>query len=171
MATDPPCESLAWDSAHFGLRIARARGDTLDAERAERADEWCLDMGIDCLYLLADADAAETARVAAAQGYRAVDVRLTMKHALAGLDAEPGRSPGPLRLRPAKTEDLVALRPLAAGSHRGTRFYFDGTFPRDRCDALYVSWIERAIEDEARELIVAEVDGRAIGYQAMLRPE
>lgn len=164
------CERLDWDSEHFGLSIARLLGPTLDEAGATAADRWCEEQGIDCLFLLADSEDAETARVAARHGHRVVDVRLNLDHDLQGLGAEPWHSPGPIAVRQARAEDLEALAPIAASAHTTTRFYFDGGFPAERCDALYVRWIERAHEDPGRELLVAELDGAPIGYHALALP-
>jgi ribosomal protein S18 acetylase RimI-like enzyme len=168
---EPPCELLAWDSEHFGLSIARLRSDTLEAARASDADRWCTQRGVDCLYLLADSNHPETSRVAARHGYRVVDVRLNLRHELGGLGTEAWHSPGPLRVRPGSARDLGQLIPLAARSHRHSRFYFDGRFPEERCGALYARWIERAVNDPARELLVAEIDDSPVGYQALGLPE
>ena len=166
----PPCEPLPWDSEHFGLSIAEVSGGALSEERAAAADAWCAEREVDCLYLLASADDAETARVAARHGYRVVDVRLGFRHDLDDLGDLPWHSPGPVSVREASEQDLDVLRPIARTSHRSTRFYFDGRFPAERCDELYVSWIERALADPGRELLVAEVDGEPAGYQALRRP-
>ena len=64
-----------------------------------------------------------------------------------------GRGEAPRRAR--------HLRELAARSHRGTRFYFDGGFPTERCDALYEAWIERGFRDPDRRIRVAAIDGDA----------
>lgn len=167
---NPAFETLAWDSEHFGLAIARVRGPRLDLELAQAAQRWCLDRGVDCLYLLADADDAETARVAARHGFRVVDVRLNLRHDLSGLGSEPWHSPGTLSVRRAEDRDLPGLARIAAASHRTTRFYFDGNFPAERCDALYVRWVERAFADPEHELLVAELEGEAVGYHALRLP-
>lgn len=168
--SQPPCELLPWDGEHFGCVVALVRGSRLGAKRAQEVDRWCREHRVDCLYLLADARDSETARIAAQHGHRVVDVRLTFEHELEGLGGAAWHSPGPCSVRLASEDDLPALRPLAASSHHDSRFYFDGCFAEDRCDELYVKWIERALRDPGFELLVPVLEERPIGYQAIRLP-
>jgi GNAT superfamily N-acetyltransferase len=162
-----PCELLEWDSGHFGFPIARVAGDTLTPDSAEAIDEWCIEQGIRCLYFLADADDAETARVAAGHGYRVVDLRVTIRFSIERVAQLPSALPEFMEVRDATEEDRDFLLPLAARSHRETRFYFDGGFPRERCDALYQAWIERGFRDPDRTIRVPLVDGEPAGYHLL----
>lgn len=144
------------------------RGGRLDDQRADAIDRRCLESGIRCLYFLADADAA-TARAAALHGYREVDVRVTLRHGLEGLGEQSRDSP--VAIREATERDLPELCALAARSHHNTRFYLDGGFPRDRCDALYASWVERGIEDPERTVLIPEMPGGPAGYEVVRHPD
>lgn len=164
--TESPCELLEWDSEHFGFPIARAQVANLDEEIAAAIDRWCGDRGIRCLYFLVDADDAPTARLAAERGYRVVDVRVTVERSLEGVERLP-RLPDWMATREADRSDLGFVRALAARGHHGSRFYFDGGFPRELCDALYVKWVERGLRDPARTLRIAEVDGEPAAYHVL----
>jgi GNAT superfamily N-acetyltransferase len=155
------CELREWDSEHFGFPIAQVTGRNLTTASAEAIGDWCRDQGVRCLYFLAEPDDAETSDVARAHGFAPVDVRLTLRH---DLDAIPEPAP-PVAIREARTEDVPALRRLAARSHHASRFYRDPGFPRERCDALYATWIEEGIRDARRWVHVPEIDGDAAGYQ------
>lgn len=157
MSNRPRCELLPWDSDFFGRPIARVNGAQLTAAQAERADRWCKTHDIACLYLLADADDPATARIAQRRGFRMVDVRVT-------LEAPSGGTPSLGGVRVWRREDLEALRAIARLSHRDSRFYCDGNFPRDRCDELYAAWIERSCAGYADEVLVLDWDGQAAGY-------
>jgi dTDP-4-amino-4,6-dideoxy-D-galactose acyltransferase len=166
VASEAPCDLLDWDSDFFGFPVARVRAQALNRDLAAAVDAWCLEHEVRCLYLLLDADDDESARVAAAHGYRAVDVRLTLRHDLGGI---PPPDPAvPIRLGEAR--DLPALTELAARSHRDSRFYHDGGFPRERCDALYATWVAEGVRDPDRWVGVREVAGEAAGYQVMTPP-
>jgi dTDP-4-amino-4,6-dideoxy-D-galactose acyltransferase len=158
-------EPLAWDSEHFGRRIARLRAERLTEEGASSAVAQAAEGGVECLYLLAVADDPATVRLAEAHGFHLVDVRATLE-ADAGADAASGAvapSPG-VPLRDAEAADLPALRALAGASHHTSRFYADPGFPDALCDRLYERWIENSVGGWAERVTVAGEPGRPIGY-------
>lgn len=166
MCLDEPCELLDWDSRFFGFQVARVRRSTLDDAAAASVDEWCEARGVECLYFLADENDAVTRRVADANGYRQVDMRLTLRHDLGGIqDEEPAVS-----IRHAGLDDIPALAALGARSHRDSRFYHDPCFPRERCDALYAGWISDGVRDPKRSVYAAEIHGVVVGYQLVSPP-
>ncbi len=161
------CELLDWDSDFFGVPVARANVRALDRDSAAEIDRWCMERGVRCLYLLLDADDEDSAAAADADGYRPVDVRLTLRH-----DLDPVPEPDPeAPIREAEPRDLEALTALAARSHRDSRFYHDGGFPRERCDALYSTWIADAVRDPDRWVGVREVAAKAVGYEVVRPPD
>jgi dTDP-4-amino-4,6-dideoxy-D-galactose acyltransferase len=97
------------------------------------------------VYLLAR-DLA-TVRAAEDAGFRSVDVRVTFER-----EVEPARAPS---LRDATPADLPWLRAEAARAFTDSRFWNDPGFPRDRCAALYETWIE----NELRDHVVRVKDG------------
>jgi undecaprenyl-phosphate 4-deoxy-4-formamido-L-arabinose transferase len=158
----PAPELLEWDSRFFGLRIARLEGRELSAASTVVALDWCRAQRIDCLYLRSDSADALTTRSAAENGFRFVDVRMTLDCDLLELEVpEPHAG-----IRTARAEDVPALREIAGYNHRNSRFYADGRFERERCDELYATWIERSVEGWADRVIVAAEVGH--GPQAYL---
>lgn len=144
-----PCELLEWDTQFFGRRIARATARTLTPPELEAVDRWCAEHRVDCLYWLSKDEVM-------VDGFVKVDERVTMEAATGG-DGAAG-------VRPWRPEDLAALKAIAASAHRDTRFYHDGRFPKEQCDALYATWIERSCQGWAEAVFVAEAQGRAAGY-------
>jgi dTDP-4-amino-4,6-dideoxy-D-galactose acyltransferase len=168
-----PCEFLPWDSEFFGRRIARVAARRLDRCLADAVLSFARRERIDCLYFLADSDDACTVRAAEDNGFRLMDVRVTLEWA-GGATGEaaaerpdgsgaPGRD-APCLIRPASEADLPGLEAIARTAHRDSRFYCDPGFPEERCDALYETWIRRSCEGYADHVVVADVDGRALGY-------
>jgi dTDP-4-amino-4,6-dideoxy-D-galactose acyltransferase len=155
---------LAWDSAFWQIRVGRVTAPRLAPRDAERIDAWCRRHEVTCLYFLAASDDRETTLEAERAGFSLVDVKVTLKldrPLLAGAD-RPG--PADVAIRTCVADDLPALESIAASSHRDSRFYFDGRFPRERCDALFATWIRTSFEGWADVVLVAVVDERPVGY-------
>jgi ribosomal protein S18 acetylase RimI-like enzyme len=151
---------LDWDSLFFGRRIAtmvgapRSRDDLATVVAAANAQ------GVECVYALSDLEDLAAVRALESAGARLVDVRMTFERGLAAF-AAPDLHAG---IRPARPTDVPALRALAAASHGSSRFYADGRFPRELCDEMFATWIERSCGGWADTVQVADVDGRVSGY-------
>ncbi len=160
-AADPnaPCEFLTWDSAHFGLRIARATTNHLTAGQAAEILDWCGRHAIDCLYFLSDPDPESTA-AAESHGFHLTDVRVTFEIPLDSGRGDPRRP----SIRTAAQGDVAALRTIAGVSHTDSRFYQDGNFSRACCGELYRIWIENSCTAGSGMVLVAEHEGLPAGY-------
>lgn len=160
VAAGSACEYLDWDSCFFGLRIARVNGNRLDPLRAAEILHWSRHEAPDCLYFLADVDDA-TIRLAEQHHFRLVDIRVTLAAQISDTNAANWK---PDRVREAVAEDVPALSEIAGRSHRDTRFYQDGGFPRRLCDEMYRVWIQKSCRGYADVVLVAEHDSRPAGY-------
>jgi dTDP-4-amino-4,6-dideoxy-D-galactose acyltransferase len=158
-----PCRLLDWDSQFFGRRIARVTAHRLTAELVDDILMWSKTHRIECLYCLADADDPATVRLAEDNGFRHVDVRVTLGARLDGAAASP-EAPPETGTRLFAHADLPALRALARTSHQHSRFYWDPEFPTSRCDDLYETWIDKSCHGYADTVIVADAAGVAVGY-------
>lgn len=157
------CRLLDWDSQFFGRRIARVAAHRLDQDLADVVVAWAKRHAVDCLYFLADADDAETLRLAQHHGFHQVDVRVTFERPI---DAAPLPATAVMDLvvRSATAADRPVLGALARISHRDTRFYYDPRFPRSQCDALYETWIDKSLAGSADAVLVIDHAGTAQGY-------
>lgn len=124
-------------------------------------EDWARAVGGECVYYLADAEDAESVRVAEQGGFRLVDVRITRVCGIPGVAGEL-----PSGIEPGRPEDLPTLREIARVSHVDTRFYHDGNFGDERCAALYETWIERSLAGSTDAVLVARSTGKAAGYLA-----
>jgi len=158
---EPNCIYLEWDSRFFERRIARVNGHRLDQADLSEVLTWCKTNRIDCLYLLADSDDAQTSSLAERNGFLHTDVRLTFERAFR--ESTPVAPPGD-NVRLAQLGDLGALKAIARTGHRDTRFYFDLHFERAKCNLLYETWIENSFNGFAQAVLVAQVNGTAVGY-------
>ena len=141
-----PCQLLYWDSEFFGHTIGRVNEHRLTTRDVAAINTWCADHAIECLYFLADSDHAETIRLAEDNGFRLVDIRMTLQCRIADWHAHP--SNGQLSegcVRPMISSDVPVLQAIARRSHTDTRFYFDGRFPLEACGDLYELWIKRRL--------------------------
>lgn len=157
-ADDAPCALLAWDSAFWGFPVARVTTPTLTEPRARDVDRWCVEHGVHCVFLLADAADEETLRVAEASGFAVVDRRITSRR-----EARGERASDP-RIRPAREADREAVVAITRTSYTTSRFYHDGRFDPVRCGELYARWIESVLDGDADRVLVAEEEGRCAGY-------
>jgi GNAT superfamily N-acetyltransferase len=153
------CELLPWDSALFGVKIARVNAPTLTVNDCEHILDWCEQEHVDCLYYLAPLDDAAAVRVAEAHQFALVDVRMELAR-----PATPALGIESVGIRSACASDLPALQDIAASSHTATRFYFDPGFGRDACDELYRTWITRSCRGYADKVLVALKDSGPAGY-------
>jgi len=145
-------EVLEWDSEFWGVRVARVDGADVDV--------WAAANGVDVAYLLVDGADAVAAQQAEEQGFRITDVRIALE-----APSVPSEQP----VRQHREPDIDKLRSIARKSHEATRFYADPRFPRDRCDALYDTWIRRSCEGWADVVLVADREGAPAGYVAVHR--
>lgn len=158
MNTSELAQFLPWDSEFFGKRIGRIQADHLTPEGLTGVLAWQQEQAVDCLYFLADPNLPDSLRLAEANGFHLVDLRVTLESS--------GELPQslPAGVRPWQPRDRDALRAIARISHRDSRFYFDGHFSTERCDALYETWIDKSLDGYADAALVADVDGCAAGY-------
>lgn len=161
MEAESICEYLEWDSIFFGRRIARARINRLTEETVVELPFWCELNRIDCIYFLADSSDSKTASLAESSNFHFVDIRVTLNRPVRG---DSTFNYAQSRVRDALEADIPALRSIARSSHRDSRFYYDGNFPRSLCDALYETWIEKSCRGWATKVFVADDEAKAAGY-------
>ena len=157
------CEYLEWDSSFFNLRIGRIRGNHLTTERVAAALDWANRGRINCLYFLAESDDPLTVALAEAAAFHLVDIRVTLDQPLAAIVGAQTATDTPA-VRFSRSDDVAALRAIAAVSHRDTRFYYDPGFPPSCCDAFYEMWIDRSCRGYADSVLIADFNGRPSGY-------
>lgn len=164
-APEPLCEVLDWDSRFFGFRIARARPDRVNSESLGQILAFCAAESVRCLYFQADPGDVTTIRTLEQAGFGFQDIRLTLvRKQLADV---PSPDAG---IRLATPKDVKELIAIAGQSHTDSRFYFDQNFPRERCTALYETWIEKSCAGYAAAVLVPVVEGRPAGYVTCSMP-
>jgi dTDP-4-amino-4,6-dideoxy-D-galactose acyltransferase len=163
MMEPPPLTLCPWDTEFFGMPIARLNASRLMPDWIQPVREWCGARRVRCLYFLADASDRQTVQLAERHGFHLADVRLTFERPCDEAAATE-KPPGGADIRPAQADDVPALQAIARVSHRDSRFYFDGRFPVERCDALYATWIARSCQGFADQVFVGQCGGQVAGY-------
>ena len=154
-----PCELLTWDSAFFGFRVARLRGDVIRDNQTAAIDTWCCDHDIALLYVPCDSTDPHSSRAAEAMGAHLVDVRVTL-----GRNVQSHANEGGSVVRQATIADIPRLQQIARVSHKDTRFYLDLDFPAPLADALYERWIQASFEGFADIVLVTDRGSGPISY-------
>ncbi len=152
---------VEWDSAFFGLRLARVTAPVLDAGAAAAVVSAGREQRFDCLSLLLPASDASSIAAAQEAGFELVDLRVTLERASG--TAVPPLSTGSA-IRGHHPADIPALEAIAGEAHRNTRFFRDPRFPADRAADLYRIWIRKECEGAADRVFVSGEEGAATGY-------
>jgi dTDP-4-amino-4,6-dideoxy-D-galactose acyltransferase len=155
-------QPLPWDTDFFGVATARIIADRLQEDTLTQTLDQCRAAGVQVLYYLAPSDDDGSVRLAEQAGFHLVDIRVTLEWQARGEPAAP--VPDGLTIRDQRAEDLPGLQAIAAASYQLSRFYYDGRYPRERCDALYAEWIARSCRAAAERVLVAERRGGIAGF-------
>lgn len=161
------CQYLPWDSDFFGHRIGRVNEHRLTPELCALIEAWSAANSIDCVYLLADSDQPDTVRLAEAHGYQFQDIRVTLDCKLdrASAQSANGGSAEAPHVRPFWEDEVNTLAAISRNAYTQSRFFADSHFPRERCSALYETWIRRScLEGYADAVFVAELNAEAVGF-------
>lgn len=139
---------LEWDTEFWGVRVGKAT-------EIDGVTKWAVDNTIGLVCLLVDSNQPQEASDAERMGFRYMDTRVTFeRHTLP--------CGGGSRL--ATLDDLPQMIRIARASHWITRFYADPHLQNGRCNDLYESWITRSLGGWADVVLVAERDGKVVGY-------
>jgi GNAT superfamily N-acetyltransferase len=159
-------ERLAWDSAFFGVAIARADLNEATAERLRAIDAEARAEGIACLYGTLEPTDETTAHVVQTYGHRLVQAALTFGRP--PMPFTPAR--GSSKVRRGTLEDLPALEPAIRTLAPWSRFAADPRFGPDAARRMYQAWIERAARDtDERALYIAYDDTGITGVTTFVR--
>ena len=152
--------SLPWDTAFFGVPVARIERTRIPEKEMEAIVGECRQAGVRVLYFLAASDDDASVRAAESNGFRMVDVRMTFERSG---PVVPAAAPS-FVLRDHCASDLAILRAIARKAFGDSRYYHDPRFPRERCDALYEEWITLDCKGRAERVLVAEGPAGVAGF-------
>ena len=154
------CNVLTWDSAHFGFNIGKVEPGFLSELSHEELTDWSRQNDVCCLYLTCEISDKKSISYAEKNGFRLVDMRITLEKYLANLgDIEPINE-----IRYSTDADVPHLKAIAHSIYHDTRFYYDERFPKDKVDTLYETWIEKSHTGFADAVLVYDNGNSILGY-------
>ncbi len=71
-------------------------------------------------------------------------------------------------IRDYRTSDLPEMQMIGKHSHTYSHFHREIRFPKERTSELFARWIEKCINGFANKVIIAEADGKVIGFSILL---
>jgi dTDP-4-amino-4,6-dideoxy-D-galactose acyltransferase len=161
-------EPLEWDSAFFGVPIARvdvngAKPDTLRAVDAEARAQ-----GITCLYGTLEPADETVAYLLQTFGYRLVEVSINYERPGSPYMPRPSLSV----VRPGAPADLPALEPAIGTVAAWSRYAADPRFGPDAARRMHQAWVERAARGTGdRALFVAHDESGITGMATFRRSQ
>lgn len=177
MLREPASRADGWDSAvqravlseldcdRFGLQIARV--DDIGLDEVRGVTRSCLDRGIEMVIARCAADDFPTIHALERAGYMLME---TQVHYLGPVVSTVGST----GVRDAVTADADAVERVAraAFADYGGHYHCDPRLPAAQSTEAYVSWAANCMNGRlAEHVVVAELDGRIVGFQAHRSPQ
>ncbi len=136
-----PIERLDWDSDFFGFGVGRVTAPRLTPADAAACGARAREIGLRCLYFLAEPGDTESWGAAIGAGFDPIDIRVELDREL----APPGPASPDCAL--AAESDLPALIRLAQGAFTQSRFFRDRHFPPGKAEELFSVWVGRGVSN------------------------
>ena len=156
------CSYLEWDSKHFNIRIGRVNKENIQREDFSKINNWARKNRIDCLYLLSEDETNPKLKKELNNGFIHVDTRVEL-----GLQISK-----PFLLRKNKIDFKVKILKsinkdilsILDNSIKGTRFYNDNNFSKNKVKELYQTWIKKNFENNCVRVFGALRNSKVIGF-------
>lgn len=157
-----PVERLEWDSEFFGFPTARLSTSRINEQIMSQVLEEAQKEGIRCLYYEADSNDPVSIALAEANGFKLVDVRITLEIASSSaLHPRPARD---ITVRGFREEEIETLARIARKTSRVSRYHFDTNFPPGASERLYDIWLRNSCSGYADKVLVAELQSEPVGF-------
>lgn len=145
-------ESLAWDTKHFGMKMAKigymvATGDyhksrNIKNKLLSNLLEICKKEKIVHLSCRVDMEDISSIHVLETNGFKLMDALVTFSF-IRGKHKIPAIRPiYPVKL--CRKEDLPYLIEIAKNAFKDSRFHLDPCIPKEKADSLYSEWIKNS---------------------------
>ena len=173
-------EELAWDSSVFGIRMAKIDHLISDDSRTETETikdrliatlcAKCADMGVEHLSCKVNTDDIASTHALEGNRFRLMDTLLDYAFDCRKDQIEDVESPCVIRPIWEGEDKDVAEVARAAFTHHFGRFHADKRLARKGATELYARWARNACRGYADLVLVAQLDGRIVGYSVWKKP-
>jgi dTDP-4-amino-4,6-dideoxy-D-galactose acyltransferase len=153
-----PIERLEWDSNFFGFGVGRVAAARLAPRDAVGCARRARELGLRCLYFLADPGDPESWRAAIDAGFDPIDIRVELDREL------PLAGPTFPDCALAGESDLSALIHLARGAFTESRFFRDRRFPAGKAEELFSLWVRRGVSHSDGFTVLSRSSGEPSGF-------
>ncbi len=153
------------DSAHFGIRVARASG--VDVDDLPEVMHFCAVNRIDLLIARCAATHTSAAQAMEKHGFLLMDTLVYYKADLVKRPLPPASAT--LQIRALQPGDESQVQNIAAGAFKAYfgHYHADPRLDRRKCDEAYQSWALRSCKGAADEVLVAEQHGEVRGFATL----
>jgi L-amino acid N-acyltransferase YncA len=159
-----PAVTSQLDSDRFGILVARAEPITATSVGAVMRS--CLSAGVEMVIARCPAGDTPTVHALERSGFLLMETQVRYEGPVVAMPAHQA-------VRDAVSEDEDAIAEVAASafSKYGGHYHADPRLSRAACTEAYVSWARRCMSGElAEHVVVAELDGEVVGFQAHSNP-
>ena len=156
-----PAAYSALDSKRFGIRVFRARVDTVEAASDLMQSAPCADL--DLLIVRCPVEAVAAAQVLERAGCFLTDTLVVYRGPTGGFAPSPTPS---TCIRPCQEADRAALEGIARAAFAGFfgHYHADPRLDPGAATEGYVQWASSALADAGAVVLVSETEGRLSGF-------
>lgn len=155
---------VPWDSDALGLEVFEIRFED-DAVAVERHLPSLLPQLRGLVVARVAVGQARVARVLSAHGFYAIETTFELSLPLARRDsAKPVRFPAGFQLREAVASDREPIVEIARRAFDNDRYHLEPSIASARADARMAGWVERALDEGDPVFVLADREGRALGF-------
>jgi GNAT superfamily N-acetyltransferase len=159
----------AIDEERFGIRVARI--GNLAPDVLDETMQFCHDQAVQMLIARTPSQEIRFVQQLEELGFRLMDTLVYYRRDLTRTPIPESRDAA--LIRPVQADEEATVREIAAQSFQGYfgHYHADPRLDQAACDAAYISWAERSCLDRevADEVLVAELDGRLVGFATLRR--
>lgn len=156
------CSYLEWDSKHFDIRIGRVNKENIRKKDFSKIDNWARKNRIDCLYLLSEGETTPKIKKELNNGFIHVDTRVELSLQISKLLlSRKNKIDFKVEILKSINKDILFI---LDNSIKGTRFYNDNNFSKNKVKELYHTWIKKNFENNSVRVFGALRNSKVIGF-------